>query len=148
MRAFFVKTGEYTAVYGAGALIYSLLEIMWRGFTHWTMTLTGGACLACIYFLDGILEGERMWKKCFAGCAVITLLEFAVGCVVNLRLGWNVWDYSSRPANIMGQICPSFCAIWFALSVPAFKICDFMRNRLFSGIKNGEPDHAARKSRI
>jgi uncharacterized membrane protein len=50
---------------------------------------------------------------------VITAVEFAVGIVVNIFLGLNVWDYSSVPGNILGQICPAFTLLWFLVSIPA-----------------------------
>lgn len=132
--------GEYTAVYGVGAVIYSLMEILWRGFTHWTMSMTGGLCLSLIYVCEGRLSGRSMWKKCSVGCVIITAAEFIVGCLVNLALGWRVWDYSDRPANLLGQICPTYCAIWFALSVPAFALCKFIKTRIFGKAASVKPD--------
>ena len=41
-----VKKGELLSVFSIGAAGYSLLEILWRGNTHWTMTLAGGICFA------------------------------------------------------------------------------------------------------
>ena len=32
-----------------GAFVYSLLEIVCRGYTHWTMTLTGGTAAVGLY---------------------------------------------------------------------------------------------------
>ena len=49
------------------------------------------------------------------GAVIVTFYEFFVGVVVNLRLGWDVWDYSSQPGNVLGQICPVFTGIWFAI---------------------------------
>ena len=34
-----------------GAFVYSLLEIVCRGYTHWTMTLTGGTAAVGLYLL-------------------------------------------------------------------------------------------------
>ncbi len=28
-----------------------MVEILWRGYTHWTMTLTGGVCFLVLYGL-------------------------------------------------------------------------------------------------
>lgn len=49
---------------------------------------------------------------------LITALEFVTGCLVNLHLGWDVWDYATQPLNLMGQVCIGFSALWFLLSVP------------------------------
>ena len=36
-----------------------------------------------------------------AGAIIITLLELIVGTIVNIILGWNVWDYSNLPGNLL-----------------------------------------------
>ena len=54
------------------------------------------------------------------GALIITCYEFFVGMVVNLRLGWDVWDYSALPRNVLGQICPAFTGIWFAICLAFF----------------------------
>ena len=78
---------EYAAVFSVGAAVYSLIEIIWRGFTHWTMALTGGVCLSVIYLLGSDYESTALWKKCIAGSLAITTAELSVGFVVNILLG-------------------------------------------------------------
>lgn len=100
-------------VLGAGA--YGLLEIIFRGHTHWTMLLTGGACILTIYYLQEWLFEQPLVLAALAGAMIITFYEFFVGVIVNLRFGWNVWDYSALSGNILGQICPAYTCIWFCL---------------------------------
>jgi len=38
---------------------------------------------------------------------------------VNIVLGWEVWDYSQLPLNIMGQVCLLYSGMWFFISMPA-----------------------------
>ena len=64
----------------------------------------------------------------------ITTVEFVAGCIVNLRLHWQVWDYSSLPFNLLGQICPRFILMWFALSIPGVALCTLL-HRLFTAVK-------------
>ncbi len=113
------KVRETLFVFLFGAVLYSLIEVAFRGYTHWTMTLTGGFVFLIIYSLNKKMSGTGLVLRCAAGCAVITAAEFIVGCVVNLWLDMNVWDYSGRPLNLMGQVCPLFCAVWFLLCIPA-----------------------------
>lgn len=124
------KLSEYGVVFGAGAIIYSTIEIIFRGFTHWTMTLTGGVALVCMYFADIKMRACKMTTRCFACCGIITVLEFIAGCIVNLKLGMNVWSYAGRRFNILGQICPLFSFFWLLLSIPALLLCAFIRERL------------------
>lgn len=98
-----------------GGATYGLLETLFRGYTHWTMVLTGGACVLTLYLLSGWLLSMNLVLSAMAGAVIITIYEFCVGVIVNLRLGWDVWDYSSLPGNILGQICPTFTLAWFML---------------------------------
>lgn len=118
---------ENLQVFLVGAVCYSGAEIFFRGFTHWTMSLTGGLCLLILYHLFHRLESSPLWKKCLLGALIITGLEFTVGCVVNLLLDWNVWDYSNYPWNLLGQICLIFTLLWFLLSAPLVWLTDQLR---------------------
>ena len=48
------------ALGGAG---YGAIELLWRGFTHWTMVLTGGFCFSILYNLCGAMERCRRWQN-------------------------------------------------------------------------------------
>ena len=93
------------AIFCTGAAGYSALEVLVRGHTHWTMTLLGRAW-----------AGRPLWAQAAAGAAGITAAELAVGLVVNLALGWNVWSYEAEFGNLLGQICPLYSFYWYCLS--------------------------------
>ena len=97
---------------------YSLLEIAWRGYTHWTMALTGGAVLVGLARLRGRVRDEKPLARCLCGAACITAAEYVVGCTVNRVYHMNVWDYSRERGNIQGQVCPKYAALWVALAAP------------------------------
>ena len=63
----------------------------------------------------------------FIGSTIITVLEFITGCIVNLWLGWNVWDYSNLPLNLLGQICLPFSTLWYFISAIGIVIDDYIR---------------------
>ncbi len=115
---------KYITVFLIGASGYSLLEVLWRGYTHWTMSLTGGFCFLIIYLLNGILSSESMLFRSFVGACTITAVEFIVGITVNLILKWNVWDYSKVPFNLVGQVCLPYSVLWFLLCIPIIIICN------------------------
>jgi len=102
-------------VFVLGGMAYGLLETLFRGFTHWSMVITGGACLVSLYIMMDWLNRQPLVLAALAGAVMITSYEFAVGCIVNLKMGWNVWDYSSMEGNLLGQICPVFTGVWFIL---------------------------------
>ena len=114
---------------GMSGLGYGLLEVLWRGHTHWSMLLCGGLCLSLMYLVSSM--DIHFLLKVILSAAIITWVEFTAGCLINLRLGWQVWDYSYMPGNIMGQICPQFCLLWLGLSAPGLYLCSLIRNLLF-----------------
>ena len=79
------KSGEIIYAFLFGCFLYSLIEIAARGFTHWSMTLTGGICFSYIYH---ITNGSKMSlvRKCAAGAVFITSVEFLVGIYDNIIL--------------------------------------------------------------
>ncbi len=123
------KSGELIFAFLTGSFLYSLIEIASRGFTHWSMTITGGICLAYIYIVSTETD-MHMFYKCAAGAIFITAIEFTVGVIVNLRLRWNVWDYSDIPMNVMGQICLPFSGVWFFLCYIGCKLSQVIKRRL------------------
>ena len=56
---------------------------------------------------------------------------FLTGCIVNLLLGFHVWDYSDLPLNILGQICIPFSIIWFFISGIGIVMDDYIRYIFF-----------------
>ena len=112
---------KYLFIYLFGALIYALTELAWRGRTHWTMLICGGTCFSIMYYISALPLPFAV--LCVLSAASITAVEFFTGYIVNMRLHWQVWDYSGMRFNLMGQICPLFSAMWLLLSVPGLLIC-------------------------
>ena len=121
---------EFVIIFCIGSLMYSLIEVLYRGYTHWTMTLTGGALFSLLYFINLSMKTRSFLVRGLVGCFVITLTELLVGVVVNLIFDLHVWDYSSIPGNILGQICPTFSFGWFLLSLPLVYIAVFLHWQL------------------
>ncbi len=120
---------ENGIIFFIGSLGYGVVEVAFRGYTHWTMLLTGGVCFVILYHLFIRMSGTSLAARCLAGCLIITGLEFAVGCVVNLWLGWNVWDYSQFRFNVWGQVCLLFSILWFFFCAPVSYLAILMRRR-------------------
>ncbi|MDD3193603.1 MAG: hypothetical protein PHE47_07115 [Oscillospiraceae bacterium] len=121
-----IKKGELFSVFSIGAAGYSMLEILWRGNTHWTMTLAGGICFTGIHLANIYARALSIWKKCLLGSVLITIVELFTGIAVNLWMRWHVWDYSSQWMNFLGQVCPLFSFFWFLLTFPLL----FLSNRI------------------
>lgn len=111
-----------------GGLIYNLIEILYRGNTHWTMFIVGGLCFLLVGWINKFFSWDlALWKQMLIGGAIITIVEFVSGCIINLWLGWNVWDYSHIPLNILGQVCLPFYFAWVGLSLIAIIVDDVIR---------------------
>ena len=115
-----------------GGAIYMMIEIIYRGYTHWTMGILGGLCFISIGEINEFIDEDmHVLLQAFIGAIIITALEFITGIIVNIKLGWNIWDYSNMPFNVMGQICLPFFFAWLFLGIVAIILDDFLRYVLF-----------------
>lgn len=116
-----------------GGWVYTWIEILWRGYTHWTMFLLGGACFVIMGLLNeyGITWHWCLLRQSVVSAVIITLFEFFTGCIVNLWLRWDVWDYSGLPFNLRGQICLYFFLLWIPLSAFGIILDDWIRYFLY-----------------
>lgn len=102
---------------GGGA--YILIELFWRGRSHFSMMIAGGLSFSLLHgIFSGVGQTWPLVAKLFCGSLVITSVEFLTGAVVNIRLKWNVWDYAARPYSLYGQICLAYSLTWGLLTLP------------------------------
>ena len=124
-------TTKYLFLGVIGSIIYMNLEILWRGYTHWTMGVLGGICFICLGLINEILSWETpLVLQMFIGGTIITVLELITGCIVNLWLGWNIWNYTWQP-NLWGQISLYSSIGWIGLSLIGIVLDDYLRFWLF-----------------
>lgn len=116
LQKFFLKSPwGFFVIFLIGSLGYGIIEILYRGYTHWSMILTGGACLLTLHILNIQYNNAPLLLKALVGAIIITTYEFAVGIIVNLLFHFGVWDYSALPFDLFGQICALFTFLWFML---------------------------------
>ena len=116
-----------------GGMTYFCIEILWRGYSHISMFFVGGICFIGI----GAINEYFPWTlgivlQSIIGDCFVTFMELASGCILNLKLGLNIWDYSNMPFNLWGQICLPFFFAWIVLSAIAIIVDDYLRYWLFS----------------
>lgn len=115
-----------------GGTTYFGIEMLWRGYSHWTMTLVGGICFVLIGAINEYIPWDMGFiDQALLGAIIVTAVEFISGLILNVWLGLGIWDYSSLPMNVMGQICLSFFFAWIALSGVAIVVDDYLRYWLF-----------------
>lgn len=130
IKSFLLKD---TFLFLIGGDIYILIEIGYRGYSHWTMFILGGICFLSLGYINRFLPWTTpLPAQMLIGMGIITTLEFATGCIVNLWLGWHVWDYSNVPLNLWGQICLPASIGWYFLSVVGIVLDDYLRYWIFS----------------
>ena len=92
------------------------------------MFILGSICFICLGLINEVIPWEMpLWQQVLIGASIITGLEFVTGCIVNLWLGWAVWDYSGMPGNILGQICPQYAIYWLLVSLAGILLDDCLR---------------------
>ena len=121
------KVIEYGIIVMLGGVLYMMIELLWKASTHWTMGIAGGLSFAMMYIIHNKMKNVHIVTRAILCAICVTLIEFVCGCIVNIGLGWDVWDYSKRSFNIMGQICPLYSLFWFFLSIPASEICRILK---------------------
>ncbi len=116
--------------FGLGAFLYALIEVLWRGYTHWSMMIAGGLCFLSFSAISERLSHLRLPHKCVIGSLTVTAIEFIFGVVFNIILKKGVWDYSDKPFNLFGQICLLFSVLWGLLSIVAIPLSGRVRESL------------------
>lgn len=128
---------KWATLFTIGSLLYFEIELNWRYVVghlpvHWSMPIVGGMLFVVLGGINEVFSWDMpLVLQGIIGAIVCTASEFAVGCIVNIGLGLHVWDYSHVPFNLKGQVCLPFALAWFALSVIAVVLDDWLRYKLF-----------------
>ena len=109
---------------------YYLLEILWRGYSHWTMIIVGGLCGLLIGLINEITPKMNTILQMLLGSVIVTIIEFVTGYIINIKLDLNIWDYSNLKFNILGQVSLLFSVLWFFLSYIVIKLDDCIRDNI------------------
>jgi len=125
------KSVGLAIIFALGSVLYGLAELLFRGYTHWTMLIAGGTAFLALFTMNLKLGYLNLFLRCLLGSLIITAIELSVGCVVNILLKMSVWDYSELRFNVLGQICPQFSAVWFFLCIPAAFLSSYIHRQLF-----------------
>ena len=119
-----------SALFCLGGVGYCGLELLYRGRTHGSMFLAGGASLTLVGQLNHTEPKLPFPLRAVAGAGIITMVELAAGLLFNRS--YKVWDYRKVPFNFLGQICLPFCLLWVPVSAFAGKVYVWLDRRLLS----------------
>ena len=87
------ETGSFEAsmkrfiLFVVGGAIYIVIEMLWRGYSHWAMFFVGGLCFLLVGEINEVIPWEMaFWKQMLIGGAVVTTVELFSGIILNLVL--------------------------------------------------------------
>lgn len=123
---------KYLFLFWFGGSFYVTLEVLFRERSHISMFLLAGM----VFIFLGMMNKVWGWEfplvyQVLIGTAFATVAEFITGCIVNLWLGLNVWDYSNLPFNICGQVSLYFTLLWIPITLLAIVLDDVIRWKFF-----------------
>lgn len=119
-----------SVLFAIGGFMYILIELLWRGRTHWTMFIVGGICFILIGLINEIFTWNMpLMQQQVISSIIITIAELLAGILINRN--YMIWDYRGMPLNITGQICLPYTILWFFLSFLAIIADDYLRYWIF-----------------
>lgn len=126
------RLAEYGFLWFLGGSIYYSFEMVFRGFSHWTMFVLGGVCMVFFAFQGRAAAfKEPLWKQVLRCTIFVTACEFITGIIVNKWLNLAVWDYSDQPFHLFGQICLPFIIIFSGLCAAGIILSGYLLHWLF-----------------
>lgn len=126
------KCSEYLFIWTLGGCVYYTIEVVFRGFSHWSMFVLGGLALVFCTFQGQTMHWtEPLWLQLLRAVIFVTSLEFITGIIVNKWFKLAVWDYSDQPLQLWGQICVPFMILFSGLLVCAILLGGSLTYRLY-----------------
>ena len=110
------KLSQYLFLWSVGGTIYYSIEVLFRGYSHWSMYCLGGICFVFFYLQGKLTEWKELIEvQILRSTIFVVACEFITGIIVNKWMKWKVWDYSNQPYQLFGQICLPFAGLFSVL---------------------------------
>ena len=123
------KIKKSALIFTVGGVGYGIIELLWRGRTHPTMLVAGGICFLVFSQISAKFESKPLIFKAVLSALAVTAVELVFGTVFNIIFKMKVWDYSSQPFNLFGQICLKFSFAWLLLALAFVPLADLINRR-------------------
>lgn len=125
---------EYLFLFWLGGSVYIEIELLYRGYTHWSMFLLAGFVFITVGWSNEHIFTwhDKFFKQVFIATIWATLCEYICGWILRFN-GLQVWDYSDVPLNIDGIVCIPFMFAWAALMIVAIVVDDLIKYYFFNG---------------
>ena len=124
---------KYFTLFIIGGISYYFIEIIYRGYSHFSMIIVGGICFVLIGAINEFSNKEvPLLLQMILAVLIVDTIELISGIIINKVLILNVWDYSNLRFNLLGQISLRSSIAWLFLSLLAIYMDDLLRYLLFS----------------
>lgn len=129
-----------------GGFIYCIIELLYRGYTDFSMYVLAGFCAIIMGGLNNLFSFDMSFiaQVIVSSLACITG-EYITGMLVNQN--FTIWDYRNLPFTFAnGQLNLFFCFAWVAISIIGIPLLDYVEWRY---MKSGEkPYYVINKKKI
>lgn len=120
-------------IFNTSGFIYIMLELLWRGRSHWTMFVCAGLCgLVMANVNNNLLKFETDFRiQVIVSALCCSAFEFLFGFIFNGD--FTIWDYRGMWGTIhwLGdQVNLLFFGIWILISIFALPFLDWMQWKL------------------
>lgn len=129
--ALFKITLKYLFIAAFCGLIYSGIELLWRGRTAPEMFLLAGICGLFICWLNNIFTYDLDYLLQIIVCGIFcTGAEWICGLLFNKD--YHIWDYRGLPlSSLDGQVCLLFSLAWCLIAAFAIPLLDWIEWKIF-----------------
>ena len=127
---------EYFTLFLIGGVTYYFIEVLYRGYSHFSMIIVGGLCFILVGSINQFSKRDiPLLLQMLLSVLIIDTVELISGIIINRILLLNVWDYSYMSYNFLGQISLRSSVTWFFLSLFAIYMDDLLRYKLYHETK-------------
>lgn len=82
---------KYLILGSIGGAIYIVIELLYRGYTHWSMFCVAFFAFILIGLINEFISWNiSLWKQMLIGSGIVTVLEFISGYILNIKLGLHI----------------------------------------------------------
>lgn len=112
-------------------LFYILVELAYRGFTHYSMFILAGICGLVMAGMNDRFSFELDFGIQVFSCTVVcTLMEFIFGEIFNRD--YSIWDYRGMWGTFADNQCNVvFVLAWLVLCIMGIPLLDFIEWKVF-----------------
>lgn len=123
---------KYCLLFLFGFFGYMIMELLFRGYTYFTMGVLGGITILLLDKLNSKISWDMdLFLQGCIGSALITTMELIVGEYIKINRLQEMWNYSNVMLNFDGVICLPYSLLWIIVSLFAIFVADSINYYLF-----------------